>query len=598
MLRPPLFESRFAHAAGVVRRALALRHVLDVTTAGALAGAVAGGIAWLLRAPWFLAVALGIAATALLLGVVRAARRRWSDTDVALFLDARLGCNEAVSTALEWRAPGGGHAGGGDSPARKEHPADVTGEVTRAADAALDGKKTDTFRPRVTRRLHASLPLLLAALGALAFVPPRALPPGEGPAKDVVKAKLDGLKKVEPLASIVPASKLEKQKLEAIAEAARQLAADAEKGVERKVALDALDKLRAQTMAERKLVPDASRRAGIDAAARALSRHPETAAAARALERTDLVALDEELERLADTVEARSREIAAQALEEAAAAARARGAGDVASVLEEQQRLLKKRSADSAAMKELGKLLGDKLSPEGSRQLSRLNRGDAESAEALAQAMVDALKGLSEEERKRVAEALQKSAQSMASGQPMTAEQMKALAKALSGERGQADLKQALKQMASRDPSAEAAREAAISAALLGISEAQQTLSSGQSREPGQGPGNQPGSQPGAGPDGPDESRQGVPSPNGGPAAHHGSTPEVSASSLPARAAGTAFGGVPMGRAPGSSPGTARKPLTELGSAPGAARPGDVAPVTRSDVPKEYRDQVGRYFAP
>jgi hypothetical protein len=573
------FESRFAAAAGVVRRALALRHVLDAATAGALAAAIAGGVAWSLRAPWYLVLAVGIAGAALLLGAVRAAQRRWSDADVALFLDARLGCNEAVSTALEWRT----------------RATDVTDEIAHAADTALDGTTASAVRPRVTRRVHATLPLLLLALGALAFVPPRDPLPGEAPARDIVKAKLEGLKKVEPLGAVAQGSKLEQQKLQAIAEAARKLAADAEQGMERKAALDALERLRAQTLAERKLVPDAARRAGIDAAAKALSRHTETAAAARALERADLVALDEELRRLADTLETRSREIAEQALQEAAAAARARGAGDVASALEEQHRLLKKRGADSAAMKELAKLLGDKLGPEGNRQLSRLGRGDPEAAEALAQAMADALKGLSEEERKRVAEALQKNAQGMESGQAMTAEQMKALAKSLSSEAGKAQLEQALKQMASRDPSAEAAREAAVAAALLGISQSQQQLSSGSGNgSEGQGRDGQPGGAQGPSTD----PGQGGPSPNGGPAAHHGSTPEVSASSVPARAAGTALGGIPMGRAPGSSPGAASRPLKGLGSSPGAVRPGDVAPVTHSDVPKEYRDQVGRYFAP
>jgi hypothetical protein len=582
------FDSGFVRAARSVRSALALRHGLDGAALGALAGVVAGIGIWALRGPSFAWAGIATALVAgTIVAAVRTRRRRFSDADVALYLDARLACNEAVSTALEWRA----RPRPATDATRRAAASDVETEVTRVATAALASKDARAVRPRIARRLHATLPLLSLGLVALWFVPERA-PTKENVARpDTVQVKLDGLRKVEALKALEPKDAADKKRWDALVDAARKLRLEAAAGMDRKAALDALQQLRTQTAAERKLVPDAARRAAMDAAAKALARHPETAEAAKALERADLVAMDHELERLANAMEAHSRAIAEEALKEAAAAARARGADDVASALEEQEHLLKKRGADADTLKKLAELLGTSNRPDVARQLERLNRGEAAASPALADAMLKALEGLSEDERKRLGDQMKKAAEGMAgeNSKSLTREQMEQLARSLSSKEGLEQLQKAMKQLAAQDPSAAAAREGAIAQAMLGIGAAQREIS-------GNGP-------PGDGPagSGSDPSGQGgpsSPSPSARSAGHEGTTPPIAASSLPAHAAGTAFGGIPMGRAPGVSPVTATPPLTVLPRTGAAAIPGDVAPVTHTDVPKEYRDQVGRYFSP
>jgi hypothetical protein len=59
------------------------------------------------------------------------------------------------------------------------------------------------------------------------------------------------------------------------------------------------------------------------------------------------------------------------------------------------------------------------------------------------------------------------------------------------------------------------------------------------------------------------------------------------------------MGGIPIGQIPGVSPAlpVAVRPLPRA-EALEAARPRELGAVERSNVPREYREQVGRYFAP
>ncbi|MBI4704191.1 MAG: hypothetical protein HY744_24035, partial [Deltaproteobacteria bacterium] len=81
---------------------------------------------------------------------------------------------------------------------------------------------------------------------------------------------------------------------------------------------------------------------------------------------------------------------------------------------------------------------------------------------------------------------------------------------------------------------------------------------------------------------------------------HGGSTGKVEGSEVRAQAgarpgAGTPMPGVVMGRTTGRTGETANRTGTgQLGT----VGPGEVGAVERSEVPEEYREQVGRYFQP
>jgi hypothetical protein len=571
----PDFQSTFRLRARAVRRALGLSSALD---AGAFAAGVAvavGGATWAIGLGHAWAVAAAALGLGALAGVVHSRRTRWSDADVALYLDARLTHDEAISTALERHAASD----------------EVTRDVTERALRVLTSEEAAAARPRVLRRRHALLPLAAAAVALLALAPPRPAAIAPRSAAPPVVAKLDGLTKVEALAKLAPSSDEERRRLEALAAAARRLREDAAAGIDRKEALDQAGRLRERLEAERKGLADAKNRAGLEAAIRALSKHEETEAAARALGRADLVALDEELELVAAKAEAESREIARQALAEAARAARERGAEEVARALEEQGRLLQRRAARSEAMEELSRLLGGALPRDEGRRLQTLDRGSPEAREALAKAMVDALRKLPEAERRKIAESLAKAAAGMQGGRATTREEMEKLAEALASPEGQKALEQALTELARGERSGQATRAQAMAMAELGLSQAERALSgqTGPAGQAGQAPrqaqGAESGNQPGQ--DGP-----------GGPAAHGGETPEVSGKQLPAQARGPALGGVPVGLE-GFSP--ARPGEARIAPATGAleaAAPGELSAMEGAFVPKEYRDQVGRYFAP
>ncbi|MCA9591587.1 MAG: hypothetical protein KC657_40100, partial [Myxococcales bacterium] len=104
-------RARFeAHARGI-RRAFLARAALTGATLGALAAAPvltfvdATPRAWL--APLGVAAALiGAAASG-----AWARRRRWTDADVAVFLDAKLASREAIATAIALPAGARGAAG-------------------------------------------------------------------------------------------------------------------------------------------------------------------------------------------------------------------------------------------------------------------------------------------------------------------------------------------------------------------------------------------------------------------------------------------------------------------------------------------------------
>src|SRR5262249_55406040 len=86
----------------------------------------------------------------------------------------------------------------------------------------------------------------------------------------------------------------------------------------------------------------------------------------------------------------------------------------------------------------------------------------------------------------------------------------------------------------------------------------------------------------------------------GGPGDHKGMTGVVEGGEMRARAAGRVDKGRPMpGVVMGRTAGKAGETAHGLGpGALGSAAAGEIGGVERSDVPEEYREQVGRYFQP
>ncbi len=161
--------------------------------------------------------------------------------------------------------------------------------------------------------------------------------------------------------------------------------------------------------------------------------------------------------------------------------------------------------------------------------------------------------------------------------------------------------------------SEEAERQRALDGAQRGAGEAEKEL--GVMPVPMQGPGQPGGDKGGPGEEkgNPSNAGKGPPGSNSGgspgPGSHHdkgtadhkgGSTPEIDSKGFSARAGGKINKGAPM---PGVAAGrTAGKP-GETANTRGTGALGDVGPsevggVDRSDVPEEYREQVGRYFSP
>jgi hypothetical protein len=567
---PPRFRDVFASSARRVRGALAFRFLLGGALAGAVA-AVAGAVALVAfgkPAWWALAGVLAGAGS----GAVVAQRRRWSDADVALFFDARLASDEVVTSAL---------LGNGDAAFRDRVESVAAGALGDAPRAALT--------PRVFSRLHAVFPLALALVAAAPrLVPPRVVRPVAARAPDGVKVKLDELRRVEELKTLGARSDAARTRREALASEAHALAERAAKGMDRRDAQDALGKLRDAVNAERaeKLTSTGARRA----AAGALAKRSDMAGAAAALRRADMVAFDAEMDRLARTLETEARRAALAALDDAREAALAHGDDELANTLDEQRRLLRKRAADSEALNKLAGLLGDAVPKDVRQRLARLDRPSPEATEALAEALAEALDGLTPEERERLSRALASQAAGMQDENTLAKADLDELARALKSKDAREALKRAMKELADGEESGASARERALDAAEVAVAAAEARVSGHGA--PGDGSGDGNGSENGSG-------ANGGTSHGGGEGQHGGNTPAVAGSSFTSRAAGAPLGGVPMGVVPGLSPATpvaaVPRPRAE---ALDAVRAREVGGVERSNVPREYREQVGRYFAP
>jgi hypothetical protein len=586
------FTQQFARRARGVRRRLLTRYAVLGAALGATIGGGLTALAWWLRLgpvrPWAFAAPLVLGALA---GVLTARRRRWSDADVALYLDAKLGTGEAITTAVE----------PGDSPMRLA--------VREKATLALADRKEPTL-PRVLTRWHGLLPLGGAAAVWISVIPlpPAPVPSAPPGAERVTKRDLAGLERIEALAELGGANPAQEERLKRLAQEAKKLREDLARGLEKREALSRIAKLRDDVSAEKLRFGDAENRAGLDAAVNELRRQELTAKAARALGDGDLTAFDAEMQRLATLAEKRDREAAKQTLEDAAKAAREKGAKGLAEALDRQKAAMERAESKLDALKELADRLGGSLDAEGREARRELERsGNPEAQKKLSEALDRALKRLSEDERKRLAENLRKKVEgSGSSGNPMTAKELSDLAKKLEQKGSERELEQQLRDLANRDPSDDAKRERGLGEADRGGADAQKGLGAIPIPMSGEGAGKGKGNESASGPK--QEQAQNDHQAPGGPGGghdqgqgqHDGKTLPLEAKELRSKADGQILPGAPMHSATlGRAPAHAGETANQLGTGTlGKVGPGEVGAVEGADIPEEYREQVGRYFEP
>jgi hypothetical protein len=607
------FRAAFDRWSRRVRRRLALDVILTGTAAGMLLGAAGAAAAWQTRhgalRPWMAAGGLLGAAA----GAAAARRRRWTDPSVALYLDGRLASDEAISTAIELASPR--HDSNDTSAGDRDSARAV---VLAHATAALDGATAKKVRAPMWRPWHAATPLAAAAIGHLSFLPlpaapaTAAAPPGAG---QVRIADLAGLEKVVQLAETDARDPAQRERLKKLADDAKKLREKLRSGAPRREAQAQLGRLRDAITAERLSLGEGEQRQGMESALGKLGDNPDLKRAAKALGDRDLVQLDEEMERLANKLEKNDRERARKTLEEAEEAAKKAGAPGVARALEEQRKLLEQRSRQTDKLKELAEALGEGLSEEGRQALGDLGRsGSGKDAQRLAESLEKALEGLSPEERKRLAENLKKQAAQApegAAGESPSKEDLRELARQLQTPEGRQQLEEQLRRMAGEPgpESDEAERQRALDDAQRGAGEAERQLGgapmpvpvaggAGQGNgKPGQG--GQQGAASGNG-DGTSGSGQAGHSDGGGPGSHDGQTGVIAGGDMKSRANAKLNQGRPMpGMVMGRTAARAGETANVQGEgALGVVGPGEVGGIERSEVPEEYREQVGRYFQP
>lgn len=619
------FRASFQRWSRSIRARLALDLVLTGAAAGMVLGAAACAAAWQTRhgelRPFTAAGGL-LGAVA---GAAVARRRRWRDADVALYLDARLRSDEAISTAVEMEAKALSAKAGAenDDPARAV--------VISHAAQALEKATPKLVRAPLLRPWHAAVPLAAAAIGYMTWAPLPPAPAGPPSPPGIEKvhlADIAGIEKVIKLAEVDARDEAQKERLKKLAEEAKKIREKLRNGVEKREALADIAKLRDAITAERLSLGDGEQRQGLESALGKLGENPSMKGAQKALGDRDLVQFDEEMEKLANKLERDDRERAKKTLEEAAEAAKQAGAPDVAKALEEQKKLMEERGKKAEALKELAKALGEGLSDDAKEALKDFEgSGSSKAEQKLAEKLEEALGKLSPEERKQLAENLKKQASKMpeeALGGPPSKQQMKDLAEQLATPEGQQQLEEQLREMAKKPPpeSEESERQRALEDAQRGAGEAEGQLngapmpmpmagtgpgsSGGKGDKNGSGSGDKEGAGKGSGSSGKGGSGkdQGGATPGhsegGGPGEHAGQTGVVDGEGVKARAnarinKGKPMPGLVMGRTTGRAGETANMQGT---GALGAAGSGEIGGVERSDVPEEYREQVGRYFQP
>ncbi|MEP7126387.1 MAG: hypothetical protein ABJE95_35985, partial [Byssovorax sp.] len=267
------FRSSFVRWSRRVRARLALGHILTGAAVGLLVGAGATAAAWKtrngpLRPGGAVGGVLGAA-----VGFAVARRRRWSDPHVALYLDARLGAHETISTAVELE----GQSGDDDS---------ARAVVISQATTALANATSKQVRAPMLKPWHAAVPLAAAAIGYLSWIPLPPLPEvaKAPPGVDKVQlAQVAGLEKVIKLSEIDARDEAQKERLRKLAEEAKRIRAKLREGAEKREAQADIAKLRDAITSERLSIGDGEQRAGMEAALGKMAANPDLKAAEKAL---------------------------------------------------------------------------------------------------------------------------------------------------------------------------------------------------------------------------------------------------------------------------------------------------------------------------
>jgi hypothetical protein len=564
------FAPRFERWAGRIRARLAVRHALLGLTAGLALSALACGAAWWLgagmpRSGLIVLVAFGAAG-----GLGLARRRRWSDADVALFLDARLQTREVVSTAVALGSEPAGDAG---------H------DVVRQAMRALERPVTAGALPRLWTRWLLVAPPAAIAFAAAALAPTRAGPavPVEPGTDAVVRADVPGLEAIEKLARLDVADPKAAADLDRATAEARALRAALRTGVERREALSRLAAIRDDLQSARLRGAEHAAH-GLAEAASALRAAVALREATEALEAGDLVAFDRHMHELANRAEAASRSAALEGLEAARQAAARIGSPELAERLRRDAEHFAARARDAELLRELAEALADALSPRAREALERFREtGDLEAQRALAEALGEALRSLTEAERRRLAEQLSRQAEQARPGRALTPDELRQLAERLASPEGRQRLAETLRRLASASADPDGLRQDALDEAERGLAEAERDLAGVPLPAPGQ---------PGSG--------SGSPGPDPSPGDHAGETAPVAGNTLRAKAR-TALD--PSASTLAAGLGRTAPPPTSGFPAPTprdleAQGPSELEAVERGDLPEAYREQVRRYFTP
>ncbi len=585
------FQRVFVGFAARVHRRHALRQALTGAGFGLALGALGALGLWALRLGELRPFAAGVGALGAVAGALWANKRRWSDNDVALYLDARLGSHETLTTAL------GANARSASEPALSHVLEQAAGVLGKADPARV--------KPRLWSRLHVIVPVSVAAIATISWLPLPAAkkPPPVAPGAESVRIEnLKGLERIEALARLHGQNPEQDERLKKLAEQARKLRESLAKGLEKREALSEIAKLRDGIAAERLKLGDQQNRPGLDAALRAFGTNKALQDAQKALGNGDLTAFDEEMQKLANRAETSDRQAAKEALEEAAKEARAKGAKGLADALDAERRLFEKRQAHADVLREFAQGMKGKLSAQAQEDLKEFGRsGSPQAEQRLAEGLEKALEGLTPEERKRLAERMQKQLQDNdGDASPMSKKQLEDMAKRLSTADGAEALEQQLHDLAKPEASDDAQREQGLGDADRGGSAAERGLGavpipmSGDSAPGNPGTPGSPGNADKGGTPGTGSEH------DTGTGDHKGSTPEVAGKELRSKADARLQAGAPMhGATLGRAPARAGETANQVGTGTlGEARQTEVGAVDHADIPEEYREQVGRYFEP
>ncbi|MEO8874092.1 MAG: hypothetical protein ABI461_00780, partial [Polyangiaceae bacterium] len=391
----------FAKSARGVRSRLALRQALNGAAVGLVVALAASAAAWRIGRADFRKDAPVIGGAGILIGLVAARRKRWSDTDVALYLDDKLASDEVITTAVDMR----------DSKDDLSEDA-ARAVVLSAAEDALVKKDSHRARPGIFKPIHALLPLAAVGLVFVIRAPMPVVPLAlAAPGASTIKvADIEGLKRVADLAKMDARDDAQRERLDKIAKDAEKLKDDLAKGMEKREAQDRIAKIQDQLTQERMSLGSGEKRAGLESAVSKLQEADATKEAARALGDHDLEALDKEMERLANAREKSDRQLAQEKLDEAAEAAKKNGAEDVGKALDDQKKAMGERAARADALRDLADSMKGS-SDDVQNKSEALDRAQNDkSAKALADAMGKALAGMTPEERKKLADKLREDA--------------------------------------------------------------------------------------------------------------------------------------------------------------------------------------------